>query len=128
MAEAPNTASHSCRFSPGGICEIRSHSPAASLPERRVCRPQIPDEYLDELTAEIMSDPVLLPSGKVVDRTTITRHLLSNETDPFSRQKLTVDQLVDAPEIKAKIQEYRAAKRAEKAAAAKGEAPMEVEP
>jgi len=86
----------------------------------------IPDEYLDELTAEIMSDPVLLPSGKLVDRTTIMRHLLSDETDPFSRQKLKVEQLVDAADVKAKIQEYRAQKRAEAKAAKEG-VPMDTE-
>ena len=93
----------------------------------------IPDEYLDELTAEIMSDPVRLPSGKVVDRATITRHLLSNETDPFSRQKLTVDMIEPADDVKQKILEYREAKRAEARAAKKNAAmegsatPMEVE-
>jgi len=95
----------------------------------------IPDEYLDELTAEIMSDPVMLPSGKVVDRATITRHLLSNETDPFSRQKLTIDMIQPADDVKQKIAEYREAKRAEARAAKKaameveaaGAAPMEVE-
>ena len=80
-----------------------------------------------------MSDPVRLPSGKVVDRATITRHLLSNETDPFSRQKLTVDMIEPADDVKQKILEYREAKRAEARAAKKNAAmegsatPMEVE-
>jgi len=40
-----------------------------------------------------MSDPVLLPSGHTVDRATITRHLLSDSTNPFNRAHLTVDML-----------------------------------
>ena len=68
---------------------------------------------------------------------TISRHLLSNETNPFTRQKLTVDMLQDAPEVKQQIAEYRekcraeaaAAKAAAKAAEAQAEAgaaPMEL--
>ena len=42
-----------------------------------------------------MRDPVRLPSsGVTVDRTTITRHLLSDQSDPFNRSPLTADQLV----------------------------------
>ena len=75
---------------------------------------------------------MLLPSGKVVDRTTIAHHLLSNETDPFSRQKLTIDQVKDAVEVKAQIVAYRAAKRQEalaskQAAADGGGAPMDTD-
>ena len=35
-----------------------------------------------------MKDPVKLPSGHAIDRAVITRHLLSDPTDPFSRQGL----------------------------------------
>ena len=41
-----------------------------------------------------MKDPVKLPSGTTIDRDTIVQHLLSDETDPFNRSKLTVDMLV----------------------------------
>jgi ubiquitin conjugation factor E4 B len=41
-----------------------------------------------------MTDPVKLPSGTTIDRPTIVQHLLSDETDPFNRSKLTVDMLV----------------------------------
>ena len=91
------------------------------------------DEFLDPVTAELMEDPVRLPSGHHMDRATITRHLLSNETDPFSRQKLTVDMIEPADDVKQKILEYREAKRAEARAAKKNAAmegsatPMEVE-
>lgn len=41
-----------------------------------------------------MDDPVQLPSGKVMDRSVIIRHLLNSSTDPFSRQPLSEDMLV----------------------------------
>ena len=38
---------------------------------------------------------VLLPtSGNIMDRSSIMRHLLSDETDPFNRKHLTPDMLV----------------------------------
>lgn len=54
----------------------------------------IPDEFQDPITCDIMRDPVRLPtSGTVCDRSSISRHLLSDETDPFNRQRLTADML-----------------------------------
>jgi len=38
----------------------------------------VPDEFLDPLMYTIMLDPVKLPSGTVVDRSTIIQHLLSD--------------------------------------------------
>lgn len=43
----------------------------------------------------LMADPVRLPSGHIMDRKVILRHLLSTKTDPFSRMALSEDQLVD---------------------------------
>lgn len=40
-----------------------------------------PDEFLDPLMATIMRDPVFLPtSSNIVDRSTISQHLLNDET------------------------------------------------
>ncbi|KRT81780.1 hypothetical protein AMK59_5523 [Oryctes borbonicus] len=52
-----------------------------------------PDEFKDPLMMTVMSDPVLLPSGLVMDRPIIMRHLLNSSTDPFNRQHLTEDML-----------------------------------
>lgn len=52
-----------------------------------------PDEFRDPLMDTLMVDPVLLPSGKIMDRSIITRHLLNSSTDPFNRQPLTEDML-----------------------------------
>lgn len=70
-----------------------------------------PDEFLDPVTFTIMSDPVTLPSGVDIDKPTIQRHLLSDETDPFSRQHLTSDMLKPNDSLKHRIHEYLASKR-----------------
>jgi ubiquitin conjugation factor E4 B len=54
----------------------------------------IPDEFKDPLMDTLMTDPVLLPSGVVMDRAVIMRHLLNSNTDPFNRQALSADMLV----------------------------------
>jgi ubiquitin conjugation factor E4 B len=41
----------------------------------------------------LIIDPVKLPSGNIVDRSIITRHLLNSQTDPFNRQPLTEEDL-----------------------------------
>merc|ERR1719228_3219821 len=54
--------------------------------------------------ATIMRDPVILPSSQqTVDRSTIAKHLLSNETDPFNRQPLTLDQVTSNVDLKNKF-------------------------
>lgn len=40
-----------------------------------------------------MTDPVRLPSGTIMDRSIILRHLLNSPTDPFNRQTLTESML-----------------------------------
>ena len=46
---------------------------------------EVPEEFLDPLTFEIMKDPVLLPNGVAIDRPNIERHLLSDPCNPFTR-------------------------------------------
>lgn len=41
----------------------------------------------------LMTDPVQLPSGNIMDRSIILRHLLNSPTDPFNRQPLTESML-----------------------------------
>ena len=48
----------------------------------------------DPLMDTLMKDPVILPSGTVMERSIISRHLLNSQTDPFNRQPLTEDELV----------------------------------
>jgi ubiquitin conjugation factor E4 B len=66
-----------------------------------------PDEFKDPLMDTLMDDPVMLPSGKVMDRSVIMRHLLNSNTDPFNRQPLSEDMLTDATELKQRIKDWK---------------------
>ncbi|KAF7490124.1 Ubiquitin conjugation factor E4 A [Sarcoptes scabiei] len=72
----------------------------------------IPEEFLDPLMNTLMSDPVILPnSHKVLDRATITRHLLrqvlsDDRTDPYTRTPLTMDMLISDIELRKRIEEF----------------------
>ncbi|XP_064470704.1 ubiquitin conjugation factor E4 A-like [Ornithodoros turicata] len=68
-----------------------------------------PEEFLDPIMSAIMNDPVTLPSsGIVLDRSTIARHLLSDQTDPFNRSPLTMEMIVPNEDLKRRITEWRA--------------------
>lgn len=70
-----------------------------------------PEEFIDPITTLLMDDPVLLPSSKtIIDRSTILTHLLSDPTDPFNRSSLTREMLIECPELKQKINEYKISK------------------
>lgn len=70
-----------------------------------------PEEFRDPLMDTLMTDPVLLPSGKVMDRSVILRHLLNSSTDPFNRQPLTEDQLRPAADLKERIIQWQREKK-----------------
>ncbi|XP_029911464.1 ubiquitin conjugation factor E4 B isoform X1 [Myripristis murdjan] len=65
-----------------------------------------PDEFKDPLMDTLMTDPVILPSGNIMDRSIILRHLLNSPTDPFNRQPLTESMLESVPELKERIQAW----------------------
>ncbi|KAI1295764.1 Ubiquitin conjugation factor E4 A [Halotydeus destructor] len=72
----------------------------------------VPDDYLDPIMSTLMTDPVKLPSGYIVDRSTIARHLLSDQTDPFTRAPLTMENVVPDTELKQKIDDFVSAYQA----------------
>mmetsp|Transcript_276 Transcript_276/g.258 ORF Transcript_276/g.258 Transcript_276/m.258 type:complete len:114 (-) Transcript_276:190-531(-) len=68
---------------------------------------EIPDEFLDPISCDLMKDPVLLPaSGNIMERSTIKQHLLNDEHDPFNRAPLKATDLVEQPELKKKIETW----------------------
>jgi ubiquitin conjugation factor E4 B len=70
-----------------------------------------PEEFFDPITTLLMDDPILLPSSKtIIDRSTILTHLLSDPTDPFNRSVLSREMLIECPELRHKIDEYRKSK------------------
>jgi ubiquitin conjugation factor E4 B len=66
----------------------------------------------------LMTDPVLLPSNIIVDRSTIVQQLLANPLDPFTRQPMTINDVVPADELRQKVEAWKA----ERIAAVKAEA------
>ncbi|CAD5210325.1 unnamed protein product [Bursaphelenchus okinawaensis] len=65
-----------------------------------------PEEFKDPVMDTLMHDPVKLPSGHVMDRKIIVRHLLSTKNDPFTRQALTEEELVEDTDLKQRIQAW----------------------
>lgn len=80
------------------------------LNEKQEKEEDLPEEFLDPITYIPMKNPVILPSsGIMVDRGTIVNQLLHNSIDPYSRAKLTVEELEEhnsKEEVKEKIKEY----------------------
>lgn len=66
---------------------------------------EMPSHYLDPLLSTLMTDPVRLPSGNIVDRVVIERHLMAPQggTDPFSRERLTLEMLEPCDSMREEI-------------------------
>jgi ubiquitin conjugation factor E4 B len=74
---------------------------------------EIPDEFLDPLMADLMDDPVVLPTSKItINRSTIRSHLLSVAHDPFNRAPLKIEDVIPDTELKAKIDAWKAERKA----------------
>ena len=74
---------------------------------------EIPDDFLDPLMYTLMEDPVILPmSRQTVDRSTIRSHLLSDPTDPFNRQPMKIEDVIEDTELRVKIEAFKAEARA----------------
>ncbi|XP_075220925.1 ubiquitination factor E4A [Lycorma delicatula] len=72
----------------------------------------VPDEFLDPIMSTLMTDPVILPSSRItIDRSTIARHLLSDQSDPFNRSLLTMDMVSSNIELKEKIEKWLVEKK-----------------
>ncbi|EPX70586.1 ubiquitin-protein ligase E4 [Schizosaccharomyces octosporus yFS286] len=68
---------------------------------------EAPDHFLDPLMFTIMKDPVILPrSGMSIDRSTIKAHLLSDNTDPFNRTPLTLEDVTPNDALREEIEAY----------------------
>ena len=74
--------------------ELKAKAPIPKAPNQKKISLDadiiIPEEFLDTITYEIMSIPMVLPSGKIVDKTTLEKHNRLEEcwgrspTDPFT--------------------------------------------
>lgn len=74
----------------------------------------VPDEFLDPLMYTMMTDPVKLPHSKVsMDRSVLMTHLMNDPTDPFNRTPLKLEDVADDNELKTRITEWVAQRKAE---------------
>jgi ubiquitin conjugation factor E4 B len=90
------------------IEEIEAAKRRLASTESELLLEGVPDEFLDPLMFTLMEDPVkLLTSNVVVDRSTISAHLLNDKTDPFNRMPLTADLIVPVVELKQQIEQFK---------------------
>jgi hypothetical protein len=71
---------------------------------------EIPDELCDPLMDTLIENPVMLPNDIIIDLGTISRHLLTSETNPFDRTPLTMELLEEynkKPCVKLLIDEFK---------------------
>eukprot|EP00927_Polykrikos_kofoidii_P072578 TRINITY_DN6867_c0_g1_i1.p1 TRINITY_DN6867_c0_g1~~TRINITY_DN6867_c0_g1_i1.p1 ORF type:complete len:1026 (-),score=191.03 TRINITY_DN6867_c0_g1_i1:336-3413(-) len=83
---------------------VRALADIVSQQRAAVDEADIPDEFLCELMADIMSDPVMFPqSKKIVDRSSAERQIMGTDRDPYANTPVTTAELVPLPELKARI-------------------------
>jgi len=83
----------------------RTHeTPSAEVKDTQ--RPDIPSAFLDPITCAIMTDPVRLPSGHILDRTTIQKHWREHHTDPFTNISMRYTDIVADISLRLRIQKY----------------------
>lgn len=57
---------------------------------------EYPEEFYDPIMCSLIKKPMFLPNSDIiVDKDIIEQHLLTSETDPFTREKLTLEDLID---------------------------------
>lgn len=69
---------------------------------------EIPPEFEDPIMGDLMTDPVILPSRHIMDRSTIVQQLLSTPKDPFSNVQMTIDDVVPADDLRKQIEAWKA--------------------
>ncbi|XP_006874893.1 PREDICTED: RING finger protein 37 isoform X2 [Chrysochloris asiatica] len=96
---------------PGGQSE--GHQALSSLQKLAEVIRDVPEEFLDPITLEIMPCPVLLPSGKVIDQSTLEKCNRSEAawgrvpSDPFTGVAFTPHaQPLPHPSLKARIDHF----------------------
>lgn len=77
------------------VAPIRADEPPPYNMQTALDEIPIPEEFLDNITYEIMALPMVLPSGKTIDQITLEKHNHQEEkwgrapTDPYSGQCFT---------------------------------------
>ena len=106
------------------LLSLVSSAHAVALQSRQCASgADVPEDFLDPITCTLMDDPVRLPgSGVTMDRAVLTRHLLNDQTDPFNRAPLDINQLAPDAQLRERIRQWRAQQQAESQQSAAGAA------
>merc|ERR1712004_198403 len=91
--------------------EARVMVAMAAVSQESCLEQDAPEEFLCLIMDTLMTDPVVLPSGKVVDRTSIAKHLLTSPTDPFNREPMTIGDVKPDENLKKRILEWTVEKK-----------------
>lgn len=78
----------------------------ASAAQEEEAFEDVPEDFEDPLLGGLMRDPVRLPSGMVVERSSIAQQLLTDPRDPYNRQPCAVEDLHPVPELRARIEAW----------------------
>lgn len=99
--------------SPSPEIPAQSLSPSKANEPHEKIEFEIPDDFLDSITCELMIFPTILPSGKIVDQSTIDKHSLNeanwgrSPSDPFTGVPFTKGkQPILHLELKARIEKF----------------------
>jgi len=74
---------------------------------------EIPDQFLDPLFGTLIQEPCLLPSmpqDQFMDKYYVLKQIMINEENPYTREKLSIEDFVswnEQPEIQAKIDAFK---------------------
>merc|ERR1712087_534416 len=86
---------------------VKSMADKVSTIRDALAQADIPDNFLCEMMAEIMSDPVMFPQSKcVLDRSTAERAILGQDKDPYSNTPVAVKDLIPMTELKEQIHRF----------------------
>jgi len=70
----------------------------------------IPDEFIDQITCSLIKNPIMIPNiDMIFDKATIIKCVMNNNTNPYTREKLTLDELYEynkKDDIKKKIHDF----------------------
>lgn len=83
------------------------------LEQTKINYDDAPDEFLDELTYDLMNEPMKLPTGHHLDIETLRTHLLSRQDNPFTMTPLKIEDCELDTELKQKIDDYKKKKQEE---------------
>ncbi|KAM5448713.1 putative RING-type E3 ubiquitin transferase [Microsporum audouinii] len=66
----------------------------------------MPEHLIDNITFEVMHDPVVTPSGHSFERTSILKHMQQSEVDPITRVPMTASDLRPNYALKAACEDF----------------------